>query len=734
MNQNFYNSSGFDQTQPPQFPVIHPPPQEMSIKIFHDHENVINSVQTFLRKFNRYSFFETTKELAEYINTPGWNRLAFYDDDEDDDDSNDEFSSTDNDSFSIDNIDYVEASPLDSELVSSEVMEIVIPECPPTNRSDFTHEEFADELDHIISPSEYDCFYFWNLPDPVELMYVLNSRIRENLSATTRVNLPVENDYSPLLAYVVWIFLAYLTYPVIPPYLHPFGNEDTIFNPGITINCFCSFKPGLSHRYGAFKKFNTHHYEAFYFDDDHVKEISSCSPTTQSDISLSEYDSFIFDLCPPSDRSDFYEFTDELCHIISPPEYDCFYFRNLPDPGELISIFNSRIRENPSVTTRVNSPVEDDHSPLLAYVVWIFLAYLTYPVIPPYLHPFENEDTIFDPGITINHFYSSKPGLSHQCGAFKKFNTHRSHLNECPMIINGKNTPILDFEDQSLHVLRPSRLCAQAQSGDDTPFHKQAYMEYTQLVFCKLFERPKERHIACLTRMHGFHPLSFQGYVLNHGLTPPPDHLFGGDTGGVETTETKIKTHPLDQTEGQKEGSLAKKLSYPEIQEEPSHTIDESKVQQHQEFDTGNNDEQPADKEVSKADWFKKTKRPPTLDPDWNKRQHVNFLLSHTWISQVAHAKEPTTSFDELLNTPIDFSTFCGTLNDVQTALHDIAKGIRMEYLSKRKWNGLDKRRSRVMIKDIKKHLFQRRLIRNLKKFVSGRECGNYLRLLERTI
>nr|GEU51342.1 reverse transcriptase domain-containing protein [Tanacetum cinerariifolium] len=43
-------------------------------------------------------------------------------------DSNDEFSSTDDDSFSIDKIDYVEASPPDSKLVSSEVMEIVIPE------------------------------------------------------------------------------------------------------------------------------------------------------------------------------------------------------------------------------------------------------------------------------------------------------------------------------------------------------------------------------------------------------------------------------------------------------------------------------------------------------------------------------------------------------------------------------------------------------------------------------
>nr|GFD12554.1 hypothetical protein [Tanacetum cinerariifolium] len=35
-------------------------------------------------------------------------------------DSNEEFSSTDDDSFSLDNIDYVEASPPNSELVSSE--------------------------------------------------------------------------------------------------------------------------------------------------------------------------------------------------------------------------------------------------------------------------------------------------------------------------------------------------------------------------------------------------------------------------------------------------------------------------------------------------------------------------------------------------------------------------------------------------------------------------------------
>ncbi|GJY62172.1 hypothetical protein Tco_0462829 [Tanacetum coccineum] len=90
--------------------------------------------------------------------------------------------------------------------------------------------------------------------------------------------------------------------------------------------------------------------------------------------------------------------------------------------------------------------------------------------------------------------------------------------------------------------------------------------------------------------------------------------------------------------------------------EEPSHTLDDSGVQQIQEFDTGNNDEQPADKEVSKADWFKKPKRPPTPDSDWNKRQYIDSRPPQTWISQITHAKELCTSFDELMDTLFEFS------------------------------------------------------------------------------
>ncbi|GKB64081.1 hypothetical protein Tco_0920267 [Tanacetum coccineum] len=66
--------------------------------------------------------------------------------------------------------------------------------------------------------------------------------------------------------------------------------------------------------------------------------------------------------------------------------------------------------------------------------------------------------------------------------------------------------------------------------------------------------------------------------------------------------------------------------------------------------------------------------------------------------------------------------------------LHDIASSLEMDYLPKIRWNKLDRKRSRIMIKATDQQLFERRLMRNLEKFVGGREYGEDFRLLERTI
>nr|GEV58156.1 hypothetical protein [Tanacetum cinerariifolium] len=66
MNQNFYNSnsSGFDQIQPLQYPVVHHPLQETNVEILQAKENLMKFIQTFLKKFNRISFRETLKVLS----------------------------------------------------------------------------------------------------------------------------------------------------------------------------------------------------------------------------------------------------------------------------------------------------------------------------------------------------------------------------------------------------------------------------------------------------------------------------------------------------------------------------------------------------------------------------------------------------------------------------------------------------------------------------------------------
>nr|GFC10931.1 hypothetical protein [Tanacetum cinerariifolium] len=47
--------------------------------------------------------------------------------------------------------------------------------------------------------------------------------------------------------------------------------------------------------------------------------------------------------------------------------------------------------------------------------------------------------------ITLAPHQEKSPDLiSHRCGTVKRFNTHRSHLNECPMLIHEQNNHPLD--------------------------------------------------------------------------------------------------------------------------------------------------------------------------------------------------------------------------------------------------------------------------------------------------
>ncbi|GJU63755.1 hypothetical protein Tco_1245590 [Tanacetum coccineum] len=75
-----------------------------------------------------------------------------------------------------------------------------------------------------------------------------------------------------------------------------------------------------------------------------------------------------------------------------------------------------------------------------------------------------------------------------------------------------------------------------------------------------------------------------------------------------------------------------------------------------------------------------------------------------------------------------------GTLNDVWNALYNILKRIRMKYLPQTYWKKVDKDRAGAMIPAIDKMLKNRRIMRSLKKLVSGRPYEGDFWLLQRTI
>ncbi|GJY99243.1 hypothetical protein Tco_0516673 [Tanacetum coccineum] len=121
--------------------------------------------------------------------------------------------------------------------------------------------------------------------------------------------------------------------------------------------------------------------------------------------------------------------------------------------------------------------------------------------------------------------------------------------------------------------------------------------------------------------------------------------------------------------------------------------------------------------------------KPDTTRPDLRKRHpYTPYKDPQGFIYVDDYKRNRLMRSDELYK----FSD--GTLTRLLSSLEDITKNIDMEYLPKRRWSTLEKKRAHFMIKDINKLLKERRMMRSLEKFVGGRLYGTDLRLLQRTI
>nr|GEX28445.1 hypothetical protein [Tanacetum cinerariifolium] len=433
--------------RPFNFLVIYQPPQETSVEILHDHENVINYVQTFLRKLNHFSFLKTLKvlflawdrvfeiknasgnkkykpediqelfhklfndvkniheELAEYINTPSWNRPAFYNYGDDDDEDNTIAITPEEPDNSLSmgdkHLDTISATESD-EVIKSSVEDLVpIPSESkgiPDNMCDVPFRDNSSPLDiqtinlrlsriHDDSTSIDDNSFSIDDIDYVEAsppdseLFSLDREIKDDILREKLLKIHIFIDKieslndNPTLDRVL---KSSSSFPI------PVEDSDSLFENSDT---------SLSYSDNYLLEFEIFSY--------HTEETSNGSTTTHANYSLPKYDSFIFKI--ELDQEEKNSGSTTIYVDISLSDFDHFYFKIEPDPGELTSIVDFEIRKNVPSTTNVNLSPKDDQSPLFAYVLWIFLSFLMYLVVPPYLLSSENEVTIFNPGISIYH-------------------------------------------------------------------------------------------------------------------------------------------------------------------------------------------------------------------------------------------------------------------------------------------------------------------------------------------
>ncbi|GKA96429.1 hypothetical protein Tco_0818524 [Tanacetum coccineum] len=105
--------------------------------------------------------------------------------------------------------------------------------------------------------------------------------------------------------------------------------------------------------------------------------------------------------------------------------------------------------------------------------------------------------------------------------------------------------------------------------------------------------------------------------------------------------------------------------------------------------------------------------KPDTTRPDLRKRHpYTPYKDPQGFIYVDDYKRNRLMRSDELYK----FSD--GTLTRLLSSLEDITKNIDMEYLPKRRWSTLEKKRAHFMIKDINKLLKERRMMRSLEKFI----------------
>nr|GEU74937.1 hypothetical protein [Tanacetum cinerariifolium] len=101
----------------------------------------------------------------------------------------------------------------------------------------------------------------------------------------------------------------------------------------------------------------------------------------------------------------------------------------------------------------------------------------------------------------------------------------------------------------------------------------------------------------------------------------------------------------------------------------------------HQEFETCAADDQPIAEASQHPEWFQKQKKPLSPYRAWNKTLPATYRSIQPWISDLAKQAESRSSFNELMDTPVNFLAFLINRLKVDTLTPELLAGLTYELM-----------------------------------------------------
>nr|GEU73093.1 hypothetical protein [Tanacetum cinerariifolium] len=248
---------------------------------------------------------------------------------------------------------------------------------------------------------------------------------------------------------------------------------------------------------------------------------------------------------------------------------------------------------------------------------------------------------------------------------------------------------------QSLHASRPSRLCAQAQSVDDMPFHSRPIESEVKHLLGGVVQAmmsPGGSIVASLENVNGFLAVSTPSddlirtdfkqkevilkvmlHILKEFVLLLGRHSLNNEIPRMEENPTKQSRLGIFLSKKIFEGGMIR-IHNAFVQDEPSYTSGMYPVHciTQKACDGRHIPPAPAKEPVEEPiaettktlnpDWFKQPPRPPTPNPEWKKHQFLLDQPEQPWFNlMVSSIKDPLT-FDNLLATRLISPSTCSSI------------------------------------------------------------------------